>query len=158
MTIARTTPQIEERIFALVEVGEIDLEAAEDFTTVLECARRYVELEWRKRQRSAGRNVERNTMIRLRATEKLREQMTAIAEDMAKTLSAIWSGELLGSEFQVGDGTVTTWGEATEQQHELRASMLEGLAAGDLHTASIHRAAILDIRKFRVSSLCEIDA
>jgi hypothetical protein len=90
------------------------------------------------------------------AKARLRAKANLITTELAKTLHREWSAALLAGEFALPDGSRVTWADATAAQHELRASQLEGLAAGDLATASIHRQAINDLRSAGVNNLSEL--
>jgi len=50
--------------------------------------------------------------------------------------------ELLETQFALGDGQVVTWGEATIEQHQQRADLLEKMAIGTAETSARHLAAI----------------
>ena len=71
---------------------------------------------------------------------------------MSADLEAGWKPDLLASSF-VLNGIRVKWQDATVDQHEARAVMLESMASGDLQTASIHRQAIHDITARGVASL-----
>ena len=62
---------------------------------------------------------------------------------------------LLDAEFAV-DGERVTWGAATIEQHERRASWLETHASGTLETAARHRAAIMMLREAQLATLREL--
>lgn len=57
-----------------------------------------------------------------------------------------WSRELLDSKFALGDGTTTTWGEATVEQHEQRISIHRVNALGGIEGMARHEQAIHDLK------------
>lgn len=63
---------------------------------------------------------------------------------------------LAPSQFALGDGRRVTWGEATVSEHETRAEMLTGQAAGVAETAARHVAAVKMIREGGVSCLADL--
>ena len=66
--------------------------------------------------------------------------------------------ELLATMFALGDGTETTWGQATVSEHEQRITMLAKNAAGVIETAARHQAAIRMITTAGVACLNELAA
>jgi hypothetical protein len=140
---------LEERINAIVESG---LLTYDDDDVTKECARRYVDAEHRRYERNASRDVERSAKVRQEANARLRERVSSIVAEMSADLEAGWKPDLLASSF-VLNGIRVTWQDATVDQHEARAVMLESMAAGDLQTASIHRQAMHDITARGVDSL-----
>lgn len=69
-------------------------------------------------------------------------KMTAITEDYARHLRMEWTAELLATGFPLPDGTRTTWGQATIEQHQARVAMFEGQALNAVEGAARHRKAI----------------
>jgi hypothetical protein len=53
-----------------------------------------------------------------------------------------WTEELLASKFARGDGTSVTWGEATREDHQHRASMHLSNARAGMEGAARHQAAL----------------
>ena len=145
---------LEERINAIIESGHLTY-AEDDEEVVKECARRYIDTERRRRERNANRDVERSTKVRQEANERLRERVSGIVAEMSADLLSEWNEKLLASSF-VLDGVRVTWQDATVDQHIVRAQMLEGMASGDLQTASIHRQAVHDIEALGVTTLAEV--
>jgi len=148
-----------ERIESVVSSGvsdSIDLEPAE---VVAECARRYIESQIKLRDRASARSRESVAKFDEAvdgAKARLRAKANLITTELAQSLHREWTAALLAGEFALPDGTRVSWADATSSQHDLRASMLEGLAAGDLATASIHRQAINDLREAGVDTLGEL--
>lgn len=143
-----------EDTFADVVRGDVELDL-DDVALVRWCAERHVYNERRKYQRAQSRDVERTTKIRQRADARLRERVRAVSTEWKATLYAGWSDEILDSYFSIGTNETVRYADATAEQHEARAVMLENMAAGDLHTAAIHRRAIDDIRINRVDTLAQ---
>ena len=129
------------RIEELIVEGQI-LTADDD--VLLECARRYVEIEHNKRNRNSSRTVEQFHKISAERKAKLRTRVTSIVNALAADVLEGWAPELLASTFTVG-GVDVSFADATIEQHEQRAIWLEAHAAGTLDTASIHRRAISEI-------------
>jgi len=153
MTTATVTDigkALEERIIAIIESGHLTYEDDEEVTR--ECARRYVDMEHRRYERNASRDVERTYKVRQEANAKLRERVSGIVAELSADLLSEWKPDLLASSF-ILNGVRVTWANATVDQHEARALMLEGMAAGDLQTASIHRQAVHDILAGHVTTL-----
>jgi hypothetical protein len=126
---------------------------------ILECARRYIDGLAKLQQRAASRSREsmaKFEMDKTKAKQRLRAKANLITTELAQTLHREWSAALLAGEFALPDGTRVTWAEATAEQHGLRADQLEGLAAGDLATAAIHRQAINDLRSAGVVTLGDL--
>lgn len=53
-----------------------------------------------------------------------------------------WTSALLGAEIAMPDGTRTTWGEATIEQHERRRAMSAGNAMANMENAARHAEAV----------------
>lgn len=66
-----------------------------------------------------------------------------------------WTTELLGAAFRLADGTITTWGEATEEQHLERVKMFERQAVTGVMGASRHLQAVEEIRAHGARNLAE---
>jgi hypothetical protein len=67
-----------------------------------------------------------------------------------------WTAELLGSAFALGDGSIVTWGEATERDHYERMAMFVDTSANAIEGAARHKAAIAAIRESRVTCLNDL--
>ena len=148
-TVTDVGKALEERINAIIESG---LFTTDDEDVTNECARRYIDTERRRRERNTSRDVERSAKVRQEANARLRERVSGIVAEMSADLEADWKPDLLASSF-VLNGIRVTWQDATVEQHEARALMLEGMASGDLQTAAIHRQAMHDITARGVASL-----
>ncbi len=64
--------------------------------------------------------------------------------------------ELLATSFALGDGTKTTWGNATREQHQLRLDYLTAHIQGTSETAARHWAAILMLDEAGATCLREL--
>ena len=148
-TVTDIGKALEERISAIIESGHLTYEDAD---VTQECARRYVDEAHRKYERAANRDVERSAKVRQEANARLRENVRGIVTEMAAEQKAEWNSAILASSF-VLNGIRVKWQDATVDQHEARAVMLESMAAGDLQTAALHRQAMHDILERGVASL-----
>lgn len=64
-----------------------------------------------------------------------------------------WSAELLARQISLPDGTQTTWGAATREQHIARAEMFEKFATANIEGAARHRRAAEDLKVAGVPTL-----
>jgi hypothetical protein len=155
-TVTDIGKALEERIAAIIESG---LLTYDDDDVTAECARRYVEDEHRRYERNASRDVEQSAKMaverRAKHVARTRALIAPVVMKISKGLIPEWSADLLASSFIQG-GVRIIWRDATFDQHEKRAVMMEGLAAGDLHTAAIHRQAMRDIEAAGVATLAEL--
>lgn len=116
----------------------------------------YMAFQWlkeqvRKRERRAARGAEAPAR-RLHAATAAHERVAAISARIAEKARHEW-GDLLDASFALPTGERVTWRAATVEQHHERMAMLEVMAAGNLETAALHRAAIGDIEAAGVDSL-----
>ena len=144
---------VEDRINEAVKTGQLPLYDAE---LVEVCASRYLATEYRRFDRARNRNVETITKIRQRADGQLRAKLLVLSTEWKATLHAEWDAQLIESTFSVGDGVFVRYGDATVEDHVKRAELLEAMAAGDVHTASIHRRAVDDITAAGATTLDEV--
>lgn len=79
--------------------------------------------------------------------------VSTAVDEYADALRIEWTNELLATEIALPDGTRTTWGAATVEQHTERAQMFERMAQGNLEGAARHRKAIDELRSSGASSL-----
>lgn len=160
MTLSRSrTVDMNERIAAVVSSGNPENITHESHEVIEECARRYIASQAKQRDRADGRSREAVAKFDQAvngAKERLRAKANLITTELAQSLHREWSASLLAGTFALPDGSLVLWADATSAQHNLRASQLEGLAAGDLAAASIHRQAINDLRSAGVATLGEI--
>lgn len=160
MTLSKSRlADMNERISAVVSSGIPESIALESDAVIEECARRYIASQSRLRDRADGRS--RETVAKFdnavsEAKARLRAKANLITTELAQSLHREWAAELLAGTFALPDGSRVVWASATSAQHDLRASQLEGLAAGDLAAASIHRQAINDLRSAGVATLGEL--
>lgn len=142
-----------ERVQEATHSGVLDYN---DVELVHACAGRFVTAAHAKFTRSNARVVERTNQAREHANTLMRDQVRALATEWSTELHAAWSKELLATVFTVGDGEHVTYAAATADQHERRATMLETMATGDLHTAALHRKAVADIHAAKARTLAEV--
>lgn len=86
----------------------------------------------------------KNTEIEIR-TEKaphIYERVASAIEQYIEEIKLELTDELLEETFARGDGTQVKWGEATLQEHQVRARRLRRLAAGNAEAAARHELAI----------------
>lgn len=88
-------------------------------------------------------------------SELVFKRMERAIEEYGQSIRLQVTSELLNTIFALGDGTKTTWGDATVEQHRIRIQMLTSHAAGTIETAGRHDAAIRMIQGAGVSSLNE---
>jgi hypothetical protein len=74
--------------------------------------------------------------------EAIRAQMADAMDALRESWHVEWTRELLDAEFAVGDGTTTTWGNATREQHMARLALHERNAAAGIEGALRHREAL----------------
>lgn len=86
----------------------------------------------------------------------IRNGVDAIIEERAADLDIEWTAALLTTTVALPGGERVTWGEATVEQHEARIAMLAKHAAGELETASRHRAAVESIKAAGVRCLDDL--
>lgn len=138
--------ELREKVEALLSNGDVSLLPVAEHDVLVELARRYVVGEIARRNRKSSRAREQFAKVREGANEKLRAKVRVMVDQLAADLRTEWDAALLLSFFSLPDGTRVQWLTATVPQHEARVKQLESLAAGDLHTASIHRRAVSDIQ------------
>jgi len=160
MTLSKSRlVDLNERISAVVSSGIPESITQESDAVIEECARRYIASQSKLRDRADGRSREATAKFNDAvggAKARMRAKANLITTELAHSLRREWSAELLAGTFSLPNGERVTWAGATSAQHDLRASQLEGLAAGDLAAAAIHRAAIDDLRSAAVATLGEL--
>ncbi|MBD8056666.1 hypothetical protein ICV35_23740 [Rhodococcus ruber] len=88
---------------------------------------------------------------------KTEEMIRAAMDEVARAFEALeWQEELLASRFVLNDGTMVSWGEATEDQHQERIDMFLANAASNTEGAARHQKAINDLRAHGVRTLRQI--
>jgi hypothetical protein len=108
---------------------------------------------------TAERTRERRAEIARRDAEaysELTRNLNAAMEKFKSELRMQWTAELLAAEFALGDGTVTTWGEATREQHEARMAMHKRNALSGMEGYARHAAALEEMD--RTGTTCLRDA
>lgn len=84
----------------------------------------------------------------------LDEKVNRLAEE--KLLA--WTEDLLAAEFRLSDGTLTTWGSATIEQHRERVEMFSKNAAASVMGAGRHLQAVQELEAAKASTLNDLVA
>lgn len=80
--------------------------------------------------------------VRTERTPAIYERVASVIEKYIEEIKLELTDELLEETFARGDGTQVKWGEATIQEHRVRARRLRRLAAGNAEAAARHELAI----------------
>lgn len=90
-------------------------------------------------------------------------QMSAALTDVraavarhTKRLISDWTAEMLAARISMPDGTTTTWGAATVEQHRTRAEMFEANATWNLEGAARHRMALAELAATGAATLNDV--
>jgi malate synthase len=151
---------------ALIELGypEWDFDEVgkpkKEFLTTIEGK------EWRKQAPASvpslftRANYEAKKVVkdqeRAAASLQIQENLKKAIQDFKDSVIIEWNQELLNSTFVVAGETVT-WGEATAEQHAIRAESLTKQASGTLETAALHEKAIDRIRADDAENLNQVE-
>lgn len=112
------------------------------------------------RQRDIKEAADRRERLRLLHEDPdefdVRYGITAALRKFKESVVLELTEDLLHSAFKLGDGTETTWGSATVEEHEQRVELLMGNVQGNIDTIQRHRAAIRLITTHHVLSLAEV--
>jgi hypothetical protein len=73
---------------------------------------------------------------RERTENHLWDELSVVFDHYRDSLKLEVTAELLATSIKLGDGTEVTWGAATAEQLRQRATMLLGMAAGDIESAA----------------------
>lgn len=84
------------------------------------------------------------------------ERMQQVIEIVATETELRVTKELLGSQFALGDGRITTWGKATIAEHQQRILLLKKNATANVEAAARHKAAIKLLKKNKIRSLSQL--
>lgn len=115
--------------------------------------------DWWATETEEGRAYEdEREKSRQRHLDKLVGKINAIVDDYKDQLRIEWTAQLLASEIAMPDGTLTTWGAATIEQHEARAAMFEANAVANAEGAARHLKAIDELRAAGVGCLRDLVA
>lgn len=79
-----------------------------------------------------------------------------LVQQRARDLTVEWTSELLAAEIAMPDGTRTTYGEATVEQHRKRYGMLIKLSTANAHAAAIHQRAMNELNDAGVETLNQL--
>jgi hypothetical protein len=77
-------------------------------------------------------------------------------EEAAKQVRLELGGDLLKSDFALGDGTRVSWGKATREQHQMRAQMMSTKSVSIAEDAARHLAAVRIMDESKADSLEEV--
>lgn len=94
--------------------------------------------------------------IEARHARRRHEAMARSIREFERELRLEWTNELLAAGFALPDGTTTTWGDATIDQHRSRLEMLTANAVANADAAARHMKAIDEIEAAGCSSLNEL--
>jgi hypothetical protein len=108
------------------------------------------EYQRRTRERHAKVDAERKE----RATKLWGDIHQAMA-DYESSIKVKWAEELLDTGFALPDGTLTTWGDATVEQHNSRIRMLNDQARASTENAARHLKAVNTIGEAGAANLRE---
>ncbi len=87
---------------------------------------------------------------------RVRAEFDAIIDGYTQRLRVEWTTELLASELALGDGTRTTWGEATVDQLSARAEMFARNAMAGIEGAALCRRALKDLAESGAACLNDL--
>lgn len=123
---------------------------------------------WSKRDYAAfsatpAEDTDKMRVLRLDREEaerarNLTKQLGQIISDYGDRLRIEWTAELLSTSFGLPDGSVTTWGDATAEQHQERLEMYAGQAKAGIEGAARHQKAIEDLRRGGAETLNALTA
>ena len=82
------------------------------------------------------------TPARVEKPARIYEKVASVIEQYIEEIKLELTDELLEETFARGDGTQVKWGEATIEEHRVRARRLRRLAAGNAEAAARHELAI----------------
>lgn len=85
-------------------------------------------------------------------------RMAKLVAGFADKLRMEWTAELLSSPIAMPDGTRTTWGAATVEQHRARAAMFEANATANAQGAARHLLAVHELEAAGVDCLNDLVA
>lgn len=88
--------------------------------------------------------------------ESLRKIRDEYEIEVRKKIIVEWTFELLETEIAMPDGTRTTWGNATLDQHEIRRTMLADSAMANMEAAARHANAIEQLKSSGASNLAAL--
>lgn len=106
-------------------------------------------------RRTKTRSKEQIMFDREKVQAAVANRVAEIVTVAKETIQNTWLPSLLSESFQLPDGTVVKWAEATVDQHAIRANHLASRVTTTLETISLHHKAVDDIRRAGVSNLAE---
>jgi hypothetical protein len=108
---------------------------------------------------AARRRIDEEHMDRMDAVQdRFWKDMSTSIERFQAEIKMEWTTELLASRFALPDGTQTTWGAATVEQHEARRGMFAANVLANAEGAIRHDQAIAALRESGASTLAEMMA
>jgi len=142
----------EAEVARMIEAGELSPTASAKALRFM--AARWLAGQVRQRERRMARRGESG--VRVNRSDEAVAAAREAATSFAARLEVDWPA-LFDKVFALPDGSRVTWGAATGAQHEARAAMLEIMAAGDIETAALHRAAVAEIARNGGDTLGGVD-
>lgn len=127
----------------------------------------FTDTDWIEFRAQAEVPVERRDAIHYRKHEQYRnwdarrrtqELLDAQVELLAEEKLLAWTEDLLGAEFRLSDGTLTTWGAATLEQHRERVEMFTKNATASALGAGRHLQAVQELEAAKASTLNDLVA
>lgn len=117
-----------------------------------ESARRNREAQ---RQQRAAEGLKRDAVVaeRSKRLASVSAQIDNMVARHSAALAGEWTQSLLSSALRMPDGSLTTWGAATIDQHRQRVVMLQAQAAAGVEGAARHLRAIATLEAAGVPSL-----
>ena len=91
-----------------------------------------------------------------RSRARFETNIMAIMQNYAADLRIEWTTELLEAGISLPDGSRTTWGAATIEQHQTRIDMLTHNAVANAEAAARHRVAIDMLQEANASCLNDV--
>jgi hypothetical protein len=163
--LPQTTVQ---RVRELVELGPDHVTADTEIHALVYMARAYVKREGDLASRAVARAAEERAREAQRAQRPKRRTLSEIEAGLVAesfnqaALNAIVATRdrwvtLQDQEFKLPDGTVTTWADASVDDHLARASSQRSMMAGIDKDAVLHERAASDLQTFGIYRLSDLN-
>ena len=110
----------------------------------------------KKREEEEQRFIEWQRKNEAERSARLLEYQRHMVEEIKKEAIIEWTDKLLSQPIRMPDGTRTTWGEATVEQHRQRLEMFEKNAIANTEGAVRHALALEKLHVAGVTCLNEI--
>lgn len=88
--------------------------------------------------------------------DTVRVAVDAMIRATESQINAEWTPRVLGQSISLPDGTKTTWGAASVEQHQARQRMFAEYAGANIEGAARHARAIRDIERSGVTCLNDL--